>query len=84
MTDGVLFVTKPPCDECAPMIKLSGVKTVIVGEKIDRSQGGELSYSLIREYIREGTVACYQMEKLKTLAKPTASYPEIRKKMKSN
>lgn len=83
LTDGVLFVTKPPCDECAPMIKLSGVKTVVVGEKIDRSQGGELSYNLIRKYIREGTVACYQMEKLKTSAKRSASYPEIRKKMKS-
>lgn len=81
LTDGVLFVTKPPCDECAPMIKLSGVKTIVVGEPINRSQGEELSYKLINEYIREGIVACYQME---TLKKRPASYPEIRKKMKNN
>ncbi|KAJ7331097.1 hypothetical protein OS493_020798 [Desmophyllum pertusum] len=51
LTDGVLFVTKLPCDECAPMIKLSGVKTVVVGERIEGStpNGGELSYYLIRE-----------------------------------
>ena len=84
LTDSVLFVTKPPCDECAPLVKLSGIKTVVVGEMIKRSQGGELSYDLIREYIREGTVTCYQMETQKTPAKRSASDPEIRKKMKSS
>lgn len=86
LTDGVLFVTKPPCDECAPMIKLSGVKTIVVGQPIaiNRSKGGELSYNLINEYIREGIVECYQMETQKTSAKRFASYSEIRKKMKTN
>lgn len=84
LTDGVLFVTKPPCDECAPLIKLSGVKTVVVGETIKKGQRGELSYDLIREYIREGIVTCYQMETRKTQAKRSASYPEIRKKLKSS
>jgi len=82
LTDGVLFVTKPPCDECAPLIKLSGIKTVVVGETIKKSQGGELSYDLIREYIREGIVTCYQMETQKISAKRPSSDPEIRKKMK--
>lgn len=84
LTDGILFVTKPPCDECAPMIRLSGVKTIVVGEMIERSQGGVLSYKLIKEYIGEGIVDCYQMETTKTEAKRSASYPEIRKKMKSS
>ena len=84
LTDGVLFVTKPPCDECAPLIKLSGIKTVVVGETIKKSQGGELTYNLIREYIRGGVVTCYQMETRRTLAKRSASYPEIRKKLKSS
>jgi len=83
LTDGVMFVTKPPCDECAPLIKLSGIKTVVVGETIKKSQGGELSYDLIREYIREGIVTCYQMETQKISAKRPSSDPEIRKKMKS-
>ena len=83
LTDGVLFVTKPPCDECAPLIKLSGIKTVVVGETIKQSQGGELTYGLIREYIREGIVTCYQMETRRTPAKRSASYPEIRMKYKS-
>ena len=82
LTDGVMFVTKPPCDECAPLIKLSGIKTVVVGEAIKKSQGGELSYDLIREYIREGIITCYQMESQKISAKRPSSYPEIRKKMK--
>lgn len=84
LTDGVLFVTKPPCDECAPLITLSGIKTVVVGETIKKGQGGELSYDLIREYILGGIVTCYQMETRKTLAKRSASYPEIRKKLKSS
>lgn len=84
LTDGVLFVTKPPCDECAPLIKLSSIKTVVLGETIKRSPRGELSYDLIREYIREGIVTCYQMEIQKTQAKRSASDPEIRKKMKSS
>lgn len=84
LTDGVLFVTKPPCDECAPLIKLSSIKTVVLGETIKRSPRGELSYDLIREYIREGIVTCYQMEIKKTQAKRSASDPEIRKKMKSS
>ncbi|KAJ7331099.1 hypothetical protein OS493_020800 [Desmophyllum pertusum] len=86
LTDGVLFVTKLPCDECAPMIKLSGVKTVVVGEMIEGSSqgGGELSYDLIRVYIKEGIISCYQMETQKTPAKRLSSYPELRKKMKSS
>ena len=84
LTDGVLFVTKCPCDECAPLIKLSGIKTVVVGETIMKSQGGELSYDSIKEYIRDGIVTCYQMETQKTLAKRSSSYSEIRKKIKSS
>ncbi|PFX12217.1 Cytidine and dCMP deaminase domain-containing protein 1 [Stylophora pistillata] len=62
LTNGTLFVTKPPCDECAPMIKLTGVKTIVVGEMIEKSQGGYLSYNLIKEYIKKKEVKCYQME----------------------
>lgn len=84
LTDGILFVTKPPCDECAPMIKLSGVKTIVIGEKIEKSRGGELSYNLIKEYIKEGIMTCYQMEATKTKAKRLASDPETRKRLKSS
>ena len=83
LTDGVLFVTKTPCDECAPMVKLTGVRTVIVGEKIDDSRGGELTYDLIKEYIKDESFSCFvKMETAKTAAKRTASDPEIRKKFK--
>lgn len=82
MTDGVLFVTKTPCDECAPMVKLSGVRTVIVGETINDSHGGKLSYNLIKEYIKDESFSYFEMETVKTAAKRTASDPEIRKKFK--
>lgn len=84
LTDGILFLTKPPCDECAPMIKLSGVNTIVIGEKIKESQGGELSYKLIKEYIGNGIITCYQMETTKTPAKRLASDPETRKRLKSS
>ena len=59
-TDGVLFVTKSPCDECAPMVKLSGVKTIVVGEAIDRSCGGELTYDLVKKYIEDKDFSCVE------------------------
>ena len=83
LTDGVLFVTKSPCDECAPMVKLSGVKTVVVGETIERSHGGELSYHLIKEYIKDySDFSCFEMGTKKTPAKRPASDPEVRKRYK--
>ena len=58
--NGVLFVTKSPCDECAPMVKLSGVKTIVVGEAIDSSHGGELSYDLVKKYIKDKDFSCVE------------------------
>ena len=58
--NGVLFVTKSPCDECAPMVKLSGVKTIVVGEAIDRSCGGELTYDLVKKYIEDKDFSCVE------------------------
>lgn len=81
LTDGVLFVTKSPCDECAPMVKLSGVKTVVVGETIERSRGGELSYNLIKKYVKDcPDFSCFEMGTKKTPAKRPASDPEVRKR----
>ena len=30
----ILFVTKTPCDECTPLIKMEGIKTVVVDEDV--------------------------------------------------
>ena len=82
LTDGVLFVTKSPCDECAPMVKLSGVKTIVVGEAIDCSHGGELSYNVIRSYIKDKDLSCFEMRASKNVqAKRSASDPEVRKNL---
>ena len=82
LTDGVLFVTKSPCDECAPMVKLSGVKTIVVGEAIDSSHGGELSYNVIKNYIKDNDFACFEMRASKKApAKRSASDPEVRKNL---
>ena len=80
LTDGVLFVTKSPCDECAPMVKLSGVKTIVVGETIDSSHGGKLSYNEIKNYIKDNHFACFEMrDSKKAPAKRSAPDPEVRK-----
>ena len=82
LTDGVLFVTKSPCDECAPMVKLSGVKTIVVGEAIDSSHGGELSYNVIKNYIKDNDFACFEMRASKKApAKRSASDPKVRKNL---
>ena len=31
---GILFVTKTPCNECAPLIALQGIKTVVVDDDV--------------------------------------------------
>lgn len=59
LIDGILFVIKFLCDECVLMIKFSGVKIIVIGEKIEKSWGGELFYNLIKEYIKEGIMICY-------------------------
>ena len=32
--DAILVVTMTPCDDCTPLIKMQGIKTVVLGEKI--------------------------------------------------
>ena len=34
IVDATLVVTKTPCDECAPLIEMQGIKTVVLGEKM--------------------------------------------------
>ncbi|KXJ26132.1 cytidine and dCMP deaminase domain-containing protein 1 [Exaiptasia diaphana] len=80
LTDGILFVTKCPCDECAPLVKLSGVKTIVVGEDLKKSKGGILSYNKVQEYIKDsrGEFTCLEMRKARS---PVASSSSARRKL---
>ena len=82
LSGGILFITKPPCDECSPLLMLSGVNTVVVEGRIGDSKGGELTYNLIKEYIKSGSMSCYEMKTADQRAptKRQSTDPEIRRK----
>ncbi|KXJ29181.1 Cytidine and dCMP deaminase domain-containing protein 1 [Exaiptasia diaphana] len=65
LKDGILFVTKCPCNECAPLVKLSGVETIVVGEHLeDRKEGDSaLNYDKVRKYVKDGELQCIEMRK---------------------
>ena len=39
----ILFVTRPPCNECAPLIAMEGVKIVVVDSDVDTEKSEEKS-----------------------------------------
>ena len=63
--DSILFVTKTPCDECAPLIKIEGVKTVVVNDDVMESKGkpGQITYDLFKEMVKRKKITCYHKTK---------------------
>ncbi|XP_028402087.1 LOW QUALITY PROTEIN: cytidine and dCMP deaminase domain-containing protein 1-like [Dendronephthya gigantea] len=62
----ILFVTKTPCDECAPLIAMAGIKTVVVDEgerKKKNHEKKELSYTMFRDMVKDSTFVCYETRK---------------------
>ena len=73
--NAVLFVTKSPCNECTPLIKMQGIKTFVVDDKKDvlpdnsatqprASPANTLGYNMFADLIKQGPpVVCFQTEK---------------------
>ena len=67
LKDATLYVTKSPCDECAPLISIEGIKTVFVDDDVKRREqtkccelGRKLSYNWFVNKVDDGTFTCYK------------------------
>ncbi|XP_022779875.1 cytidine and dCMP deaminase domain-containing protein 1-like [Stylophora pistillata] len=62
LTNGTLFVTKTPCDECTPLLAMEGIKTVFLGEKYQPpAEARNLSYKEFGEKVEGRVFECFQM-----------------------
>lgn len=63
LADGILFVTKTPCDECTPLLVMEGIKTVVLGEEMkDKAPStGTLGYQKFPDKVRKGVFICFEM-----------------------
>ena len=63
LTNGILFVTKTPCDECTPLLAMEGIKTVVLGEKLKekKSSTGTLGYKKFTEQVQKDVFSCFEM-----------------------
>ena len=67
LKDATLYVTKSPCDECAPLIAMEGIKTVFVDENVEPKKppewyelGEKLGYNWFVDKVDDGTFTCYK------------------------
>ena len=69
ISGSTLFVTKPPCHECVPLLKLEKVKTCVVeiteqkAEEEFNRKGGNLRYDAFRDEVKGGTFTCFVLKK---------------------
>lgn len=63
LANGILFVTKTPCNECTPLLAMEGIKTVVLREKMKEkaSSTGTLGYQKFPEQVRKDTFICFEM-----------------------
>ena len=57
---GTLFVTKTPCNECTPMLAMQGIKTVVLGEKLQKETKPSLGYEEFCDRVKEGVFICFE------------------------
>ena len=58
----ILFVTKVPCDECTPLIKMAKITTIVVGENVmlrTEKEQKSLNYADLKNKIKDGSFICY-------------------------
>ena len=67
----ILFVTKSPCNECAPLLAAEGIATIIVDDDVkhcDPPPLDKLGYNKFPSMVKEGKFVCYHT--IKTPADP--------------
>ena len=63
----ILFVTKTPCNECAPLIAMEGVKTVVVDDDVlsgPKKNKKCLDYKKFPNMVKGEKVVCYQTKRI--------------------
>ncbi|XP_028402085.1 cytidine and dCMP deaminase domain-containing protein 1-like [Dendronephthya gigantea] len=68
LKDAVLYVTKSPCDECAPLIAMEGIKKMFVDGKVERKErrlerhelGHKLGYNWFIDKVDDDTFTCFK------------------------
>ena len=62
VSGGVIFVTKMPCHECTPLVKVSGIGTVVLSTSLEPIKDKYcLNYEVFREEVQKGSLLCYEM-----------------------
>lgn len=62
ITGGVIFVTKTPCHECTPLVKVSGIETVVLSTSLEPiKEKYRLNYEVFRKEVEKGSFLCYEM-----------------------
>ena len=63
LANGILFVTKTPCNECTPLLAMEGIKTVVLGGKMKAEKAPSmdtLGYDKFREQVRKGNFIFFE------------------------
>lgn len=62
VSGGVIFVTKTPCHECTPLVKVSGIGTVVLATSLEPiKEKYRLNYEVFQEELHKGSFLCYEM-----------------------
>ena len=64
LADGILFVTKTPCDECTPLLEMERIKTVVLSCQLEKkASAGNRTYTTSKfpEKAKSGVFTCYEM-----------------------
>ena len=61
IVDATLVVTKTPCDECAPLIEMQGIKTVVLGEKMKPDTNFTKFPNRVAD--KDDPIFCFEVEK---------------------
>ena len=57
---GTLLVTKTPCHDCTPLLEMQRIKTVVVGENLEKGSRQSLDYSKFCVKVERGVFICFE------------------------
>ncbi|KAJ7375256.1 Cytidine and dCMP deaminase domain-containing protein 1 [Desmophyllum pertusum] len=61
ITGGIIFVTKIPCHECTPLVKIAGIETVVLATSLKPiKEKYRLNYDVFQEEVKKGSFLCYE------------------------
>lgn len=55
---GPLFVTMTPCDECTALLEMLGIKTFVLGQKLEKKSKDGISYQKFPKGVESGKFTC--------------------------